>query len=463
MPMKTLGHFLGGLFPFAAIVALMGPVAPAFLALSLFLAAMYTLCRRHETEGRRPSRRLSRALALYFIVLFALLFFMFRMAVYYQAAILLPAALAAAALTAAGKIRVNTAAGILLNLSTIFVFLLFLPPRFSQSLIGKLEDETHVRPVYLFMGDPKRPDSESFKAYDGVRSIISNADESRLYFTAKGGAGPKKNNIRFFSLHGIDPRDPRDDIRWSRSRIFDAAITPDGSKLLATDYDNKRLLVLDPETLEVRKSLPTNPFPMFIVMDKTHKRVFVTHEGIGFIIAYRLPDVERINKKLTFSAPIAAAIDWNSGEMYTANWLFPFMLSELDMYDMSARRVKFPLSFAGTGVALDFTRDRVYVSNILSGKVAAVDRETFRSAGKLDSLPGIRPVVVDEKRKLIYVGNMMEPYLRVYGYDHRLLARVYIGRNCRAIYLTPKTNRLLAGSSLGVLEVNVDNLLKNKR
>jgi len=58
---------------------------------------------------------------------------------------------------------------------------------------------------------------------------------------------------------------------------------------------------------------------------------------------------------------------------------------------------------------------------------------------------------------------MMEPYLRVYGYDHRLLARVYVGRNCRAIYLTPKTNRLLAGTALGVLEVRIDMLLKDKR
>jgi len=463
MAMKPLKYFLGGLFPFAAIVVLMGQVAPAFLALSLFLAAIYALNRRNEAEGRQQGRRLSRGLAFYFIVLFALLFFMFRMAVYYHPAIVLPVALAAAALAAAKKTRLETAAGILLNLSTVLVFLLFLPPRFSPSLIGKIRGERYVRPVYLFMGDLKQPDRESFVSYDGVRSIIANEDESRLYFTAKGGAGPRRKYNRFFSLHSIDPHNPRDDIRWSRCRIFDAALTPDGSNLLATDYDNRKLLVLDPETLEIRKTLPTNPFPMFIVIDKAHNRLFVTHEGIGFIIAYGLPGIARIDKRLTFSAPIAAAIDWNSGEMYAANWLFPFMLSELDMYDMSVRHVKFPLSFAGAGAALDFDRNRVYVSNILSGKVAAVDRETFRSVGRLDALPGVRPVAVDEKRKLIYAGNMMEPYLRVYGYDHRLLARVYVGRNCRAIYLTPKTNRLLAGTALGVLEVRIDMLLKDKR
>jgi DNA-binding beta-propeller fold protein YncE len=453
---KSARLFLTGIFPFLIPNAVMAAVVPLLPFGTILLGTAYAVCRAKLPSARRSRRLLKFVLFVYFSVLYLMLFFIFRFAFYYYIPLLTVAAVAVVSIVLSKKMLPETAAGVLLNLATLLAFVMMLPPRFTPGLAHRLEHEKYVRPIYLFMGTLERPDREKYDAYAGVRSIVADPKEKSIYFTAKGG-----RRAGFFSLHRIDASAPGREERISRSRIFDAALTPDGSKLLATDYENARLLVLDPETLETIKSLPTNPYPMFIVVDRFYHRAFVTHEGVGAIIEYSLPDIRRKRKKLTFSAPIAVAVDWDSGEFYCANWMFPFMFSELDMLSLSASRVKFPFAPVGSGVALDARRYRVYVADGLSGRVYAVDRDSFRTVGTIRALPGVRPIAVDGKRRLIYVGNMMEPYLRVYSYDHRLLAKIYIGRNCRAIYLTPATNRLLVGTSLGVLEVDVDRMINH--
>ncbi len=462
--MRALILFLTGLFPFLFVNGAMAFVVPPLPALTLVLCGGYAAVRLRRERGVEPGRTAKLLYAAYFALLFFFLFFLFRFSVYHYAAVLLPALAACIALAAARKLRVELAAGLLLNITTLCVFLLFLPPRCSDKLLDRINTEKYIRPVFLFMGNTTRPDRGAFRLYDGVRRITSNSDESRLFFTAKG-KGNEKNDAGFYSLRSIDPRIPGSEkpIRWSSSRIYDAELTPDEKYLLATDYDNGKLLKLDAATLEPVESRPTNPYPMFIVVDRIFNRAFVTHEGNGTMIEFSLPDLEQKHKKNVFGSPIDVAVDWNSGEMYTSNWMFPYMLSEIDLHLLKKIRVKFPLSFVGGGVALDSARRRVYVSNSMSGKVFAVDRDTFGTTGTLRAKPGARPVLVDEKRKLIYVGNMLGPDLLIFGFDHRRVGSVYVGRNCRALYLTPKTNRLLAGTALGIFEVNVDLLLYDER
>lgn len=462
--MRALKVFLTGFFPFLFVNGALAVVAPPLPALTLLLCGGYASTRLRRERGAVPSRAAAFLYYAYFAVLLVFLFFLFRLSVYHYPAVLLPALAVCAAAWAAKKLRPETAAGALLNIATFCVFLLFLPPHFSPELPAMIDAEKYVKPVFLFMGDTANPDADAFRVYDGVRRIVSNADETTLYFTAKGGDS-EKSDRKFYSLHSIDMRETgrRPPVRWSSSRIYDIELTPGEKRLLALDFDNSRLLELDPATLEPLGSHPTNPYPLFILVDRILDRVFVTHEGNGTIIEYGLPDLEQRQKQLAFASPIAIAVDWNSGEMYSSNWMFPYMLSEIDMHRLQKLRVKYPLVFVGGGVALDRRRRRVYASSFLSGKITAIDRDTFDTVDVIRAQPGLRPVLVDDERKLIYVGSMIGSRLMVYDFRHRRAGSVFIGRNCRALYLTPATGRLLAGTSLGVLEIDVDRLVGDAR
>jgi len=452
--MLAVRYFLAALFPFIVIDAVLAFVVPLLPAATIAAAAGHAISRLRTASGR-PAGRLPRVLFYtYYLLLAAVLYVLFRMAFPYFAILLAAVTIVCILISISKKLRPEIAAGIIVHTCTVLLFTLMLPPRFSQSLVERIENERMVTPLYLFMGSLVSPDTEGFEEYNGVRSIVSTSDDSRIYFTAEGSGADRPFGL--FSIHagGGEP------LKWKHTKLGDCALTPGGEWLLVTDYYNRRLVKLDPETLEPAGSVETGQYPIIIVIDRYFDRAFVAHEGTGTFIEYSLPGLERISKKHTFSAPVAVDVDWKSGELYSSNWLFPFLLSEIDMFHPDTRRVKFPLSFAGTGVSLDEKRRRVYVSNAVSGRVLAVDRRTFKTAGSIAALPGIRPVLVDGSRELIYVGNMLSPYLRVYDFDHRLVARVFVGRNCRTLYLTPSTNRLLAGTSLGVLEVKVDEIGK---
>ena len=450
-------NFLRSLFPFLLVDVLTAAIFPFLPFFTLLLAAAHSIHSKKIASGRRSGRAVSTGHFLYYCLLLLLLYVLTRVCFPFHLAILSCAVAAAAGASFLKKISPLAAAGAVLNFLAVLLMFMVVPPKITPRLVDRLMDEEFAKPVYLYMGSLDKYDRDILKTYNGVRSITSNRDETRIFFTAKGN-GEKGEYSGLFSL---DPRNPVDVKKWGEGRIFDAQLTRDGKYLLATDYNNGRLFMLDPVTLQPVRSAKTFPRPMFVIVDREFDRVFVLHEIGGLYIQFALPGLNEIKKTLTFSAPVALAVGWKSGEMYTANWLFPCLLSEIDIFRPDLMRVKFPFSFTGSGVSLDDSRRRVYVANAVSGRIFAVDRDSFKTVGKITNLPAVRPVLVDGKRRLIYAAGMLSPYVFIYDFSHREVGRVYIGEDCRVLYLTPATNRLLAGNMFGIVEIDVDGLLKD--
>jgi hypothetical protein len=360
-------------------------------------------------------------------------------------------------IAAVKRVRFEVHAGIFLNIATLVLFSLFSAQTMSPDVMQKLSGEKYVRPVFLFK------DIYSLNAsnlYGGLLGIKDSRDGRYIYFTAK--ESQKAGVPGYYSLYRVDLDNPKNLTKWSHDRMSDLAIIDCDSKILATDYKNGRLWMLDATTLKPIRSVATKKHPLFIITDERYRRVIVSHEGLTSYLIFSLPDLRLIGSVFNSTCPEWIAVDKEKERFYTANICsYPYLLSEVDLRTLKGIRRQFHLRLFSMGVGLDRKRDLIYVSAFVSGVIHVADQETLHRVTSFKTMPGVRAVVPDEKRGLIYVGNMIDPYLRVYRPDYTLLAKIYIGGICRVIYISPHSGRVFAGSMYGLLEIKADELLKN--
>jgi len=114
---------------------------------------------------------------------------------------------------------------------------------------------------------------------------------------------------------------------------------------------------------------------------------------------------------------------------------------------------KFFLSGISGGISYDRLKDRLYISSLFSGRVYGVDRGTFEVVDIIKAPPLARAVCVDNSTHLILIGNVAEPYVRVYNDKNVLITKIYTGKRCREIYQDPRSDRIFAGTQIGVMEI----------
>ncbi len=355
-----------------------------------------------------------------------------------------------------GKIRVETAAGILLNIAVLSFFFLFTPRRLTPDVVELIQKEKYARPVFMFTDiyTPKQA-----KAYSGLIKILTSSDDRYVYFTAKDRE--KKNKPHYFSLYKIDLENPKKIMKWSHDRLYDLALTENDTKLLVTDYRNARLWVLDAKTLRPIRSVPVRDRPENIVLDSERKRVIVTHEGLTSYLILSLPGLKRIKSVNTSSCPGWMETDPYRERMYSANCcIYPYLMSEIDMSTLRPMRRRLLMHFFSLGAGMDRKLGRIYITHIITGTIHVLDMKTLKIIGIIRTLPGVRAVATDTRRNLIYVGSMTDPYFRVYDTKYKYLGKIYIGRTCREIHVSAKKGRVYAGSMYGLIEVRIDDFMK---
>ncbi len=100
-------------------------------------------------------------------------------------------------------------------------------------------------------------------------------------------------------------------------------------------------------------------------------------------------------------------------------------------------------------------RHEVLVNGVWS--VDVLDDQTLRTKRSIRSKFGIRNFAYDRQRQRLYIPSYFSGELGAYDYlTGRYLGSVFAGPILRAVYYCPSTDRIYAGSSLGVFEVNPD-------
>lgn len=450
--------FLASLFPFVCFDVFFGPVFFPVIPATIAIAYFHSLRLSAAEKKKRAGCSLKLVSFSYWAAILIPLFILCNILLAHYL-LITAAALAAIAIPAfLKKWRPEITAGILLNISIAALFPMLVPPRITPATLERLENENRVRPIFTFAGRSAAGRGKIDTPYQGVRSIITDSEERAVYFTADVGRG----DIGIPSLFRV-PLDGKPEIgRFAGDRMFGLAFTPGGGKLLATGYYKHKLHILDPETLRPLGERNAPMFPQLIIVDPRGGRVTVTHESHGTVSVYLLPDLKPFAVKRIAAAPSVIAVDRESRTFFAANWMHTFLLSEIEIYSLRARHRKFPFTPASGGVDFDRESGIVYAINSLDGRIHGVDRASWDTALTFRAPPFARTLRVDAKRRLIYVGNAVEPYIRIYNLDGVLLGRIFAGSNCRDIFLTPVSNRVLAGTTLGLMELKTGDFAEKR-
>lgn len=454
MKKKRIKNIAAGFFPFLMLALLMGRVAPPAIAVCIALAYIYSLYRDRKDGDRKPGAVLIAGMAAYWAAVAGITAVAGRALWDYYAAPLAVVAAVAAAMLALRRWNAVFSVGALSNVCALLLFLVFSPPKITMEMLERLEAEPRAEALYLLPDRDKIAEGVPASAGQGVRSIVTDSAESTLFFSVDHKPPGDTDPYRFESIYRVDLANPADVKAFRGDRIFDVELTPDEQKLLATSYYEKKLLALDPATMSILDSRETSTYPQFILVDEPGGRVTVTHEGLGIATIYTLPDIKYHKKEKLGAAPADIAVDRANRMFYTANWLSRHVLAEVEFFSHRVRRRKFFFPPASGGVSIDTARDRIYLSLGLSGQIVGVDRKSFQVVERIGTKTMVRPVCVDAARKLIYAGNMKEPFVSVFDFDGEPAGKIYTGSHCRVFYLTPRTNRVLAGTILGVIELS---------
>ncbi len=445
----TLTAFLPLIFCLLFVGQIWGVSVPALL----IIARWYSKTNMSEKAGRYSlwKRRLS--FVLYWApILICLAAYLRTLFPYYPISILLLFVILIYAVVRK-KLRKETAAGLMSAACFVFFGLAFYGP--SDTSPSPLKQEKYVRPVYLFDNHSTVNGKKNKSYLNGVRMILASPDGSALYFTTdleRPESEEIAENNR--SLYRVNLKNTSDVRSFSSGdRIFGLAFTPGGDQLLATSNSDGKLYILDPATLKQLGYRKTNRYPQFIITDPKSETVNVTYEANDPWTVYALPGLKIQREASLKISPSKLYVDNEKRIIYSSNWLYPYLLTAYSLPDLRVVKKKFFLSGISGGISYDRLKDRLYISSLFSGRVYGVDRGTFEVVDIIKAPPLARAVCVDNSTHLILIGNVAEPYVRVYNDKNVLITKIYTGKRCREIYQDPRSGRIFAGTQIGVMEI----------
>lgn len=290
-----------------------------------------------------------------------------------------------------------------------------------------------------------------------VRNIFTDNKEKYLYFTVHHKGGKLGSKFKAFFKFSLDKNKKIRSLSYyfCHNGIYDEK----SHKIYLVNNDKDELLMVSPETLKILAKTKILKDPTDIFMDEKRNRILVLFEE-GMLAAYHPNTLKPISScyDRSASAFVQGILTKHQDKLYVARGGTPWTLIEADMRTCSFRRRKF-LGMAAFGIAADQKEKFLYVTDFLLGKISMIDRQSFKTVKTAWLKSGIRPIEIDEKRKLVYVANYFIPELYILNKDFKLLKKVSVGNLVRDILLL-KNGRLFAATSLGLVEVNVDDCLK---
>mgnify|MGYP000195899927 CR=1 FL=1 len=162
-----------------------------------------------------------------------------------------------------------------------------------------------------------------------------------------------------------------------------ATYDPDRNRLWVTHRSPDGVLVLDGATYIPLADLPTGVSPLGVAYNPTNGRVYVANYNGGTVGVYDAGTMTYLGDLPGFTEPAHLAVNPSTNRIYVAAHAPNQGLFVIDGATHAAHRIPTTLLDA-YGVALDGTRDLVYVTAIAQGRIVAVDGATEEQVGYLD-------------------------------------------------------------------------------
>ncbi len=334
---------------------------------------------------------------------------------------------------------------------------------YDKAEYDKILRQKNVAPVVLSSGEIKGKKQENFfrRSFRGpmvpcqIQGMVTDRDEKFLYVCCLFGG------IRD-SLFKIDLQKNVMSERGAGKGLSAVALLNDEKKLFVTSFIEKSLFVYltDPLTVAAEIRLKNaNPLDLskltgkdeFIVLDerqKMYKLCFV--KGSPVLKTLSLPGI---------GIPQYFDVNEKKGAAYLANTSSQRPVIAVDIHSFKISRTKeksfFPLWFL-TGIAVDDEKQKIYVADMLRGKVSVLDERTFSVEREITLHRGLRCMAYDRKRHLVYAGNYFSgEVVAISTTNYSIAQTFYVGRRIRKFYITPRSGRVFVSSGFGLFELKL--------
>lgn len=294
----------------------------------------------------------------------------------------------------------------------------------------------------------------------GARSIFTDAGEENIYFIVQLPEA-RQHNQTYYTLFRYSLKNSAEpdvlEYYFCPSGVYDKKRK--NLKLISRVTDE--LLTVEPEHLRIIKKQKIRRDPDDILLDEKNDSILVLYEegGLGAYDPVTLS--ERQFKRWPCCVSAKAILSKKQKKIFIASLFTPVTLTTTGSEHLEQLQRKI-LGLSSWGIALDEHEENLYITDFFLGRLSKLDANTLQVTQSAWIKSGIRPVAVDEGRKLIYIGNYLDPYLIILDGNFKKIAKVFVGKTCRDIKLL-KNGRLFAATRIGLVEVYVDKLLKDVR
>jgi len=162
------------------------------------------------------------------------------------------------------------------------------------------------------------------------------------------------------------------------------AYDADHDRIWVTRIDADRVVVLDGTTYETLADLPTGDRPRSVAYNPTNDRVYVTNFGSGSVSVYDAGSLAYALTLRDFDEPTHVAVNHVTNKIYVTNHATNSPMTVIHGDTHTTERVAVALLDA-FGITVDTTRNLVYATSSVEGRLAIVD-------GAADQLLGTRVI-----------------------------------------------------------------------
>lgn len=372
-------------------------------------------------------------------------------------------------------------AGLFLRRIVVFIFLLsvfacvnsfvflYVPSPLKMADARRITSQKEVTPLFWFSEKQGRKKGKLLgtfslpKRYGAVRVVFMDSEEKHLYCVLHGPPAPRVVMLKF-NVHSYGNRFVLDDNYLSiRADVSDKA----GLKAAVFDEKNKRiyaastqgkLLLIDSGNMKILSEVNTDMTRLMqLYRDEKRGRLLVLTED-GWIKSYRLPDLTAEKQSSFNGNPYAVFPDRRQKSIYIVQGGKGSVV-EFDLDAFKVAREYKSSAFFPMGAYMDYDKNEIYITDYFFGNLKVVDVRDFEEEDSFHIGLGVRELAVDKKRGLMVVGQFQKGLLYVLRLGERKpFKKIFLGAKLRHIYLTPKTNRLLAATAYGVFQVDADSL-----
>lgn len=150
-----------------------------------------------------------------------------------------------------------------------------------------------------------------------------------------------------------------------------------------------------------------------------------------------------------------------TGNLYTHVGGEPPGVVELDGDTLEIRRtMAYPFGF---GMDVDPVTGDIFLVQTILGSLHRIDPAELESRDSLFIGFGLKLVVYDSFRELLYIGNYFTGDFHIVSWEKRkVLATVDVGTRNRSIVIDPVSRRVFTSTQYGLFEIHVDTLLASE-